>query len=575
MSRRAGPEGFGAFLLIWFGQSVSLVGSGLTGFALGVWVYQRTGSVTQFALISLFTTLPGIVFSPIAGALVDRWDRRRAMILSDSGAGVCTLGMALLLMADRLEVWQIYVAMAISSTFSAFQWPAYSAATTLLVPKEQLGRASGMVQVGEAVAQIVSPVLAGVLMGTIGLQGVMLIDVATLLFALGTLLVVRIPRPGRPLRGRRHGDRCFARRPTAGPTSAPGPVCWDCCSSSRLTNFAIGHRPGAVHPAGAELHHGRRARSAPVHRWAWLPGRQPDDERVGRPKAAHLRHPRGQLAVGRRPVRGRLSAAPLDPRRGRLPVFFSLPITNGCSQAIWQSKTAPDVQGRVFAMRRMIAWASLPLAYLAGGPLADHVFEPLMVEGGPLAGSVGRIIGVGEGRGIGLLFVVLGGMILLSVLAAWLYPRVRHVDTELADHAGSAQALCPVTRWGDEASAPEPVFQLRVTVTGYSRVKATANRTIAMALTVSPALPGLVRRLAMPAASAKISRAMNAMVPITRTSVDSGRSPSRATTIAAVPTSIPASEVARLAVPRDVFGVSMEKRNGPLPAAGNRGLQSS
>jgi DHA3 family macrolide efflux protein-like MFS transporter len=95
MSRRAGPRKFRAFLLIWSGQVVSLTGSGLTGFALGVWVYQRTGSVTQFALISLFTSLPGIVFSPIAGALVDRWDRRWAMLISDAGAGLCTLSVAL------------------------------------------------------------------------------------------------------------------------------------------------------------------------------------------------------------------------------------------------------------------------------------------------------------------------------------------------------------------------------------------------------------------------------------------------------------------------------------------------
>lgn len=95
-------RGFKSFLLIWFGQLISLTGSGLTGFALGVWVYQHTGSVTQFALISLFTTLPGIVFSPIAGALVDRWDRRWAMILSDSGAGLCTLSVALLLLAGTL-----------------------------------------------------------------------------------------------------------------------------------------------------------------------------------------------------------------------------------------------------------------------------------------------------------------------------------------------------------------------------------------------------------------------------------------------------------------------------------------
>src|SRR5512142_2579964 len=97
MTQQAMPKGTRSFFTIWFGQSISLIGSGLTGFALGIWVYQRTGSVTEFALISLFTTLPAIVFSPMAGALVDRWDRRRAMILSDSGAGACTLTIALLL----------------------------------------------------------------------------------------------------------------------------------------------------------------------------------------------------------------------------------------------------------------------------------------------------------------------------------------------------------------------------------------------------------------------------------------------------------------------------------------------
>ena len=109
MTQSVVRRGFKSFLLIWFGQLISLTGSGLTGFALGVWVYQHTGSVTQFALISLFTTLPGIIFSPIAGALVDRWDRRLAMILSDSGAGLCTLSVALLLLAGRLEVWHIYI----------------------------------------------------------------------------------------------------------------------------------------------------------------------------------------------------------------------------------------------------------------------------------------------------------------------------------------------------------------------------------------------------------------------------------------------------------------------------------
>jgi len=202
VTRPVVPQGFRTFLLIWFGQLISLTGSGLTGFALGVWVFQHAGSVTQFALISLFTTLPGIVFSPFAGALVDRWDRRWAMILSDAGAALSTLSIALLLSAGWLKIWHIYLLMAISSTFSAFQWPAYSAATTLLVPKEHFGRAGGMVQISEAVAQIASPVIAGVLIGVIQLQGVILIDFATFLFALTTLLLSRIPRPERTAEGK-------------------------------------------------------------------------------------------------------------------------------------------------------------------------------------------------------------------------------------------------------------------------------------------------------------------------------------------------------------------------------------
>ena len=145
MSRRTMPRGMRTFVIIWFGQLVSLVGSGLTGFAMGVWLYQQTGSVTLFALNALCFILPQALFSPLAGALVDRWDRRWAMILSDTGAGLSTFFLALLLFAGRLEIWHVYLATAVNALFGTFQWPAYSAATTLLVPKKHLGRASRMV----------------------------------------------------------------------------------------------------------------------------------------------------------------------------------------------------------------------------------------------------------------------------------------------------------------------------------------------------------------------------------------------------------------------------------------------
>ena len=163
---------FITFLTVWLGQSVSLVGSGLTSFALGVWVYERNGSITQFALIGLFVVLPRVLLSPLAGVIVDRWDRRRAMILSDAGAGLCTLTVVVLLNFRQLEVWQIFLLTAASSAFGALQWPAYTSAITLMVPKKHLGRANGIVQFGIALSEILAPALAGILMSVIGLQGV-------------------------------------------------------------------------------------------------------------------------------------------------------------------------------------------------------------------------------------------------------------------------------------------------------------------------------------------------------------------------------------------------------------------
>lgn len=113
--------------------------------------------------------------------------------------------------------------------------------------------------------------------------------------------------------------------------------------------------------------------------------------------------------------------------------FFSLPIINGCYQAILHNKVAPAVQGRVFAMSGMIVASTMPLAYVLAGPLTDHVFEPLLVVGGPLAGSIGQIIGVGRGRGIGLLFIVLGILVVLTVAGGSLYPRLRRLEDELPD----------------------------------------------------------------------------------------------------------------------------------------------
>lgn len=421
------------FLLVWFGQLISLIGSGLTNFALGVWVYQRTGSVTQFSLILLFGLLPSIVVSPIAGAIVDRWNRRWCMILSDSGAGVTTVAVALLLATGSLQLWHIYLAVGLDSIFKAFQLPAYTASTSLLVTKEQLPRATGMVQSAQACAQLVSPLLAGILLGTIQLQGIIVIDFATFLFALITLLFVRFPdakTEAFPVEGK----TSLWREVLEGSTYIFGrPGLFALLIVCAINNFVFGlievlFPPlvlsfssvtvlGTIQSLGGA---GMLIGSVVMSIW-------------GGPRTL-IRGVFGFiflyqlciLAFGFRTSFALFAVA-------NFLLFFSLPFINGYSDAILLRKVPPAIQGRVFATLQMIAFSCIPLAYVVAGPLADRIFEPLMAADGLLAGSVGQIIGVGPGRGIGLLFITMEIIAIIVTVAIYRYPRLRFVERELPD----------------------------------------------------------------------------------------------------------------------------------------------
>ncbi len=421
------------FSIIWLGQCVSIIGSGLTRFSLGLWVYQRTGSVTNFALIALASILPQLLLSPLAGVVVDRWNRRTMMILSDIGAGASTLLIAAFFFTNRLEVWHIYLATALSSACGTFQWPAYTASISLLVPKKNLGRANGMVQFGQAASEVLTPILAGALLVTIRLSGVILIDVATFVFAVGTLLVVRIPLPAA-------APSEHKAQPSLLHEAAIG---WQYITTRSgllgllvffaIVNFLWGTVGALIVPmilnfttadvlgivisvAGAGLMTGSLVMSF----WGG------PKRRIHGVLNFELFSGFCFLLIGLRPY------APLV-ALGAFGAHFTIAIITGSNQAIWQSKVAPEVQGRVFAMQQMVSNSLKPLAFLLAGILADRVFEPLMAATGPLANSVGHIIGVGPGRGIALIFFMMGIIKILVSLSAYLYPRIRFVEDELPD----------------------------------------------------------------------------------------------------------------------------------------------
>src|ERR1700692_2145169 len=165
--------GWKTFLTIWSGQLISLLGSGLSGFALGLWVLRNTGSVTRFALIAACTLGPRIFLLSITGALADRWDRRRTMLASEMVAAMVTLYLAVMMAVGHLGVWQICAAMSAIGVCAAFQWSACAASITVLVAKDQFGRARGMVQIAQGLAQTLAPAMAGVIMqSTLGVTGI-------------------------------------------------------------------------------------------------------------------------------------------------------------------------------------------------------------------------------------------------------------------------------------------------------------------------------------------------------------------------------------------------------------------
>lgn len=433
------PAGMGTFAVIWLGQVVSLTGTGMSNLALGLWAWQQTGSATALALMTFFATAPALIFGPLAGALVDRWDRRAVLALADTVSGLGSLAVVALFALGRLEIWHLYVVGAISAAAQAFQWPAYSAVITVLVPKEQYGRANGMVSLAEPVGAIVAPVLAGLLVTLIGIGGVLAIDVASFLFAVGSLLVVRIPAPPRSAEGaaaQRNSllaDSIFgfryiwARKGLLGLLSVFLTFNLLSAFSFGLTApYVLARTGGDAGVMGAMMSVfgvGGIAGGVAMSIWGG-PRRRIDGVLVG-------------MAVS-----GVFGVALMGAGQS-MPVWAAalfitsalMPMTNGSSQAIWQAKVAPDLQGRVFAARRIFAQLCFPLGLLIAGPLADGVFEPALAPGGALADSAGRLVGSGPGAGIGLMFVISGLIAAAAALGAYLVPAIRNLERDLPDHS--------------------------------------------------------------------------------------------------------------------------------------------
>ncbi|WNG28208.1 MFS transporter [Cystobacter fuscus] len=420
--------GFRTFVTIWSGQAISLLGSRVSRLALGVWLFQKTGEVTDFVFIALCDALPILVLMPFTGMVADRYDQRKVMLLADTAAALCTLGMVGLTLSGIPRSGWLYLAVLASASAGALQSPAWSAAMARLVPAEQAGRAVGMAQASEGIAAIFAPSLAGGLVAATGLMGALLFDFATFLLGVSVLLRVRFPGPSDSERAA-HPSSAFWRELGAGLSyvlSRPGLVGLLLLSSLvSMTVFAV---EVLVPPM-------LLARNSPaVMGWVL--------------SASGLGAVCGSVAMSawggpRRKMDGVLGAGALlglmlgmaggTPSPWVMAVagwaaMFCVPLVWGCAHTVWQLEVPLDLQGRVVALRRMMGEAASLLGLLGAGPLTDRVLEPMMSPEGALAGTAGRLIGTGRGRGIGLLLILLGVGLLLTMALGRSWRRLYRVE---------------------------------------------------------------------------------------------------------------------------------------------------
>lgn len=430
------PSGMFGFTIVWLGQIVSVLASSMSQFGLTIWMYEQTESATALGLMQVFFITPFLLISPIAGVMVDRHNRKVMMMVSDLAAGIATVLILLFQWLGILEFWHLYFASVIYGLGMSFQWPAYSAAISTMVPKEQYGRANGMMSLIEAGPGVIAPLLAGALLPIIGLTGILFFDVATFLLAIGALMLVHIPQPEKTQEGEQgqgsiwkeaaYGFKYIFARPSllglqliffagnlfsgiAFTLLAPMVL-------SRTDNNSLMF--GSVQTAGAI---GGVVGGLIMSAWGGF------KRRVHGVLIGWIVSGIGIAVLG---------------LVGGLPIWIVgmvisaiiVPLVNGSNQAIWQSKVAPDVQGRVFSARRLIAWLTNPISPIIAGTLADFVLEPQMRTTSSLSQTFGWLVGTGPGAGMGLIILVCGLLSMMVGLAGYFAPPVHNAEDILPDH---------------------------------------------------------------------------------------------------------------------------------------------
>jgi MFS family permease len=426
-------HGLATFYILLVTQAVSQLGSQISSFAIGIWLFQKTGQATPLTLVWFFFTTAQVLAATIAGPLADRMDRRRLMIVAEIGMAVAATLLLVSFLSGLFQVWHLYLLTAVEAAFAALLSPAFQASITMLVPDAHRDRANAAQMIGGPMAGILGPAVTGVLYAFIGVTGAIVADIATFILAALVLSVMQIPQPPRTAAGDAHTESLTAQLLSGFRyLIARAPLLALCIFFSAI-NFLANVAFAVLTPYTLDrvndtarlgfvwgvFNVGAVAGGVLMTAWG---GTRP---RIHTIMLGVLIGSAAILALGLARDSAAIAIC--------LFVFGSTnALINAPFSSILQAKVAPDVQGRVFAAIGQVTALVSPLAFLLAGPLADRVFEP--ARSLEAWHWVAPLVGSGKGAGIGLMFVLSGTILLVFSLAVYATKTIRNLERSLPDH---------------------------------------------------------------------------------------------------------------------------------------------
>lgn len=395
-----------SFITLWIGELISSIGSGMTAFAVSIYVYQATGSATWVSVAALLAYLPTILLNPIGGILADRYDRRLMMICGDSLSALGLIFIFISIQTGNGGILPIFIGITISSVFVALLEPAYKATVTDLLSEEDYGKASGLIQIVGASKYLISPFIAGLILSIADIRAILIIDIATFFVTVFVIALVRqhIPavKPNRDnfsfFREFRDGMKSITR--DKGVSSLVMLMAFMCffiafiqtLMTPMILAFADSKALGLMESISAI-------------------GMLIGSVIIGIVK---IKKNYSRILMIALMAAGIFMAMTGTTTNIWLVVvccfllFTTLPFINTCADVLIRIRIPNDVQGRAWGMISFLTQIGYVVAYAVSGVLADYVFGPMLMEDGILAGIVGQLIGTGAGRGIGFMLIVAG-----------------------------------------------------------------------------------------------------------------------------------------------------------------------